>query len=121
MINKVVNPEPSFARSIYDGVIEGDFSDNSSTTKRIAQVGVGFIPILGQVADLRDTVAAARDLRNGKDGAWVNLGLALAGWVPFAGDVIKSSRKSYIKPSLGGVAKVIGSTWRDVNTLGTLN
>lgn len=77
--------------SVLDEVLEGDFHEGKSTwTGTILNVGVGVVPIVGQVADVRDTAAAAKDLVT--DPSWANagmLGLAAVGWVPFAGDAIK--------------------------------
>jgi hypothetical protein len=57
-------------------------------------VVVGVIPIVGQIADARDTVAAIRNVWNAPKtgGAWVGLGLAAVGWIPIAGDAIKGAR-----------------------------
>jgi len=47
------------------------------------------IPFVGQAADLRDTIAAFRQVQNGEKGAWVNLFAAGVGWVPGIGDAAK--------------------------------
>jgi len=52
-------------------------------------VVVGLIPFVGQAADLRDTIAAFRQVQNGEKGAWVNLFAAGVGWVPGIGDAAK--------------------------------
>ena len=80
---------PGFWESVGEGAIVGDFSDNESWTKTISQTIVGVIPIVGQVADARDTVAALKGVWDGKDGAWTNLALAGIGWVPLFGDAAK--------------------------------
>jgi hypothetical protein len=61
-----------------------------------ANIGIGAIPILGQVADARDTVAALKGVWDepGSWGSWGRLGLAAVGWVPVAGDAIKGAVKA---------------------------
>src|SRR5262245_10400797 len=85
--------EPGFWQSVKEGVWDGDFSDNDSWTKTIVQTLVGVAPIVGQVADARDTIKAAKDVWDGKDGAWVSLGLAGIGWIPALGDAIKGGTR----------------------------
>ena len=85
--------EPGFWQSVKEGAWDGDFSDNDSWTKTITQVLVGVVPYAGQVADARDTIKAAKDVWEGKDGAWVSLGLAGIGWVPLLGDAIKGGAR----------------------------
>lgn len=78
---------------IVDGAVKGDFSENSSATKTVSQIGVGLIPIAGQIADGRDTVAAVKHVIDGKEGAWRDLGLAILGWIPGLGDWAKGAGK----------------------------
>jgi hypothetical protein len=107
-----------FFQSLYDGIFKGDFSDNDSATKTAAQIGVGFIPIAGQIADARDTIASAKEIGEGKQGAWGNLGFSLVGWIPVAGDFLKSARKIGVRntvDAIGGAFRSIGSTWRVVS------
>jgi hypothetical protein len=82
--------EPGLLESLYDGVVEGGFSDNKSPVKIVSQIGVGFIPVVGQIADGRDTVAALHKVATGKPDAWSSLGLALLGWIPLGGDTLKA-------------------------------
>jgi hypothetical protein len=100
MTDKVAAQPPGFFRSVFDGAIGGDFSDNESTVKKVTQVGVGLVPVVGQIADARDTAAAIRDLSQGREGAWSNLGFVLAGWLPLAGDLVKSLRRKGVRDTL---------------------
>lgn len=75
--------------SFFEGAIVGDFSDNNSWSKTGGQVVVGVIPIVGQIADARDTIAAVRDIAQGKEGGWLSLGAAALGWIPLVGDGAK--------------------------------
>jgi hypothetical protein len=109
MSDKVQNEPTSFFKSIYDGAVEGDFSDNDSPVKVATQVGVGLIPVVGQIADARDTVKAVRDVHDKRDGAWANLGLALIGWLPIVGDLFKPIRRSGVSDALKGVDYAAGA------------
>lgn len=73
-----------------DGAVRGDYSDNDSWSRIGGQTLVGFIPVVGQIADARDTFAAAQGVWNGEDGAWGNLGLAAVAWIPGVGDAAKA-------------------------------
>ncbi|MCI4592634.1 DNA/RNA non-specific endonuclease [Sphingobium sp. BYY-5] len=77
--------------SFFEGLVKGDFSDNDSWSATAGQVIGGFIPVVGQIGDARDTVAAIGGVIEGKDGAWGNLGLAAIGWVPGLGDIAKGA------------------------------
>jgi len=86
-------PTPGFFESVYDGVVLGGFSDNDSPVKIVGQVGVGLIPVVGQIADGRDTIAALHKVAAGKPDGWSSLGFALLGWIPLGGDLFKSLRR----------------------------
>lgn len=89
------NGEEEAQSDLLGEVIEGDFHEGESTwTGTAANVAVGVVPIVGQVADVRDTAAAVKDVWN--DPSWgnvANLGLAAAGWVPLVGDAAKGAVK----------------------------
>jgi hypothetical protein len=76
--------------SFFEGLLGGDFSDNTSLSATGGQIAGGAIPIWGQIADFRDTVAALGQVINGEDGGWLNLGTALLGWIPVVGDGAKA-------------------------------
>jgi len=80
---------------LLDEVVQGEFYEGETTwTGTAANVGVGVVPVVGQIADARDTVAAAKDLWD--EPSWANagnLGLAAVGWVPLAGDLAKGALK----------------------------
>lgn len=111
---------PGFFRSVYDGAIIGDYSENPTVTKTVTQIGTGLIPVAGQLADLRDTSAAIRNVVNGKPGGWGDLGFAAAGWIPFAGDLLKSVRKIGFKRTVSTIGNAVGSPadiWRTITLL----
>jgi hypothetical protein len=68
--------------SFIAGAIAGDFAENDSYSAIAGQTVVGFVPIVGQIADVRDLAAAVRGVSQGRDGAWVNVGIAVVGFVP---------------------------------------
>ena len=88
---KITTPQP--IQEALQGAIYGDFNEKPSGTSLIAQIGTGMIPIVGQMADARDTAAALKEIKAGHPGAWSNLGLALTAWVPLVGDGLKASVK----------------------------
>ena len=83
----------------------GDFSDNDSLARVAGQVGVGFIPVVGTVADVRDIVAASQAVKNGEPGARVNLAIAVAAIVPGL-DVLKAGKAAGAVDDVGSA--VIG-------------
>ena len=60
-----------FSKGIARELIFGDFNKGESTWAGVGgNVLIGLIPVVGQLADLRDTVAALNDVNNNyKDGA----------------------------------------------------
>jgi hypothetical protein len=88
---QVPQPSEEGIGSFFEGLVKGDFSNNDSWSATAGQVIGGFIPVVGQIGDARDTVAAIGDVVQGKDGAWGNLGLAAIGWVPGIGDAAKGA------------------------------
>lgn len=73
---------PEWLKDLLDGVFLGDFSEDSSLLKLLAQIAVGFVPYAGQVADARDIIANLKNVIQGKELAWVGLGLAVLAIIP---------------------------------------
>ena len=73
---------PEWLKDLLDGVFLGDFSEDSSLLKLLAQIGVGFVPYAGQAADARDILANLKNVIEGKELAWVGLGLAVLAIIP---------------------------------------
>ncbi|MDE6434739.1 MAG: hypothetical protein K2L07_10995 [Lachnospiraceae bacterium] len=69
----------------------GDATDTSNLLGILLSVGIGFIPYVGQLADLRDVIANIVKLCT--DGAtsdeWIGLGFAVIGFIPGLGDFLK--------------------------------
>lgn len=77
--------------SFIEGAVLGDFGDNNSWSATGGQVAVGFIPVVGQIADARDTIASVGQVLRGEEGGWLNLGASVVGWVPGFGDAAKAA------------------------------
>ncbi len=86
-----------FDQSLINGIIFGDYSDDNSFTKIGAQTLIGLIPIVGQIADARDTIHAIYEVwvSGGSEGK-LNLVFNLVAWVPLAGDVVKGILKPVV-------------------------
>jgi RHS repeat-associated protein len=87
--------QKGFWSRLWRGAFYGDLEEDNGWTGVGSQVGVGLIPIVGQIADARDTWAAGRNLWN--DPSWATAGqLAMAGvaWIPGFGDAAKGVYKS---------------------------
>lgn len=76
--------------SFLEGAVMGDFGNNNSWSATAGQVGAGFVPVVAQIADARDTAAAIGQVIRGEDGGWLNLGAAAIGWIP-GGDIAKAA------------------------------
>ncbi len=90
--------------SFMEGAVAGDFSDNQSWSATAGQVAVGFIPIVGQIADARDTIASVKKVWNGEEGGWLSLGASIVGWVPGIGDAAKAAIRGTGKVADAGAA-----------------
>ena len=94
LLAEAVGPDPDdgFVAWLW-GTIKGDFEEDPEPSQIVATMGVGFIPVLGQLADLRDVIANVYLLS--KDGGWrngwrwVGLIVTVVGFVPGVGDVLK--------------------------------
>jgi hypothetical protein len=101
--NAMENPEQAlediedFAEDAVEGALLGDFAEDT-WGKVVGQIGVGLTPA-GVAADVRDFAAGLRDVAEGKDGAWLNLGLAGIGFIPLVGDAIKGGVRMARKAS----------------------
>jgi len=78
-----------FLGDVFEGALYGDYSDNDAAGATAGQVATGFVPIVGQLADVRDTKAAVEAAIAGEDGSAVGLVVAIIAWVPGLGDVVK--------------------------------
>lgn len=86
----------SYWGSAFEQALLGEFYEGDPTLAgTVGEIGIGFIPIVGQIADARDTAGAIKKLY--EDPSWGNvgnLGLNLVAWVPGVGDGIKGLGKA---------------------------
>ena len=88
-----------------EGVVAGDFSDNSSWSTFAGQVVGGLNPL----ADARDVAAGASNIWQGKAGGWFGFGSSLLGCIPVVGDtgkvVLKGGRKVATEVAQKGIER----------------
>ena len=78
-------------------VLKGDFDQGPTTLLgQVTAVGVGLIPVVGQVADVRDAVAAVKRVFESRKsgGAWAGLGMAAVAFLAGVGDALKAEYKA---------------------------
>jgi len=93
--NPLIYTDPT-GQSFWSNVAYGAFDTAETTWGGLAgQIGVGIIPVVGQIADARDTAAAVKRVWDAphNTGAWIELGAASIAWVPVAGDAAKGLMK----------------------------
>lgn len=78
--------------SFFEGAVLGEFGENDSWSAIAGTTVVGFIPIVGQIADVRDLVAAFKGVAEGREGGWLNVGIATIAFVPGL-DWLKSGKR----------------------------
>ena len=91
--------------SFFEGLLMGGLANNDSVSATIGGIVGGLIPGVGLVADIRDFGAAVGHVASGKEGAWLELGASVIGFVP-GGDIAKSVAKGITKGTTKGAAKV---------------
>lgn len=109
--------------SAFEGALMGNFSDNRSWSATGGQIAVGFVPIVGQIADARDTIASVGQVIRGEDGGWLNLGASIIGWVPGVGDAAKAAIRGGSNLADAGVdvTRTVARNADEVPTTGMVN
>ncbi|MBR6770708.1 MAG: hypothetical protein IKM28_05650 [Lachnospiraceae bacterium] len=81
----------------------GNFTEDSNFLGIVLSVAIGFIPVVGQIADVRDVIADIGKLIDDGPEAeeWVSLGISIIGIIPVVGDIAKNADKI-----VAGVAKL---------------
>ena len=112
--------EFGFLESLALGAAMGDFAGDTGLGGAAGQIGVGLIPIAGQIADARDTAANIANVWNNPSSgdAWIGLAMSGVAWVPGAGDAVKSVYKGGKQVAKKSV-KAAGSVMAPVRTLQT--
>lgn len=72
--------------------IAGDFSDESNLLGITLNVALGFVPVVGQICDVRDLIANIYNLIDDgpETSEWVALGFTVIGFIPGLGDLLKN-------------------------------
>lgn len=80
------------------GIIEGDFNEDPSAGQIIIGIIIGFIPIVGTIADIRDVCANLRQISKDKTNtlAWIALVATIIAFIPGAGDIVKGVFKAVL-------------------------
>ena len=91
----ITPPSPPPQDSWWEQALKGEFSVGDPTIGgALAQVAIGLIPVVGQIADIRDIIGASKKLID--DPTWSNAGnlaLNVAGLIPLIGDGVKQAAK----------------------------
>ena len=97
LITAIEEDKESFWESFW-GALQGEFNEDPSGASILIDMGLNFIPFVGQVLDARDILACLdkliRQKRTHEIMIWVTLVLTAIGCVPYAGDVIKAIIRS---------------------------
>ena len=100
LITAIEDDKESFWESFW-GALQGEFNEDPSGTSILIDMGLNFIPFVGQALDARDILACLdkiiRQKRTKEVMIWVTLVLTAIGCVPYAGDVIKAIGKAIVK------------------------
>jgi hypothetical protein len=87
--------------SVIWGAMQGEFNENPTGKQILADIGINFIPIVGQICDARDIAACLDKLINqgrvSEVMVWIALILTAIGCIPYAGDVVKGALKAIVK------------------------
>ena len=107
---KKIKSEKSFWNTLW-GALQGEYNENPTGMEILIDMGINFIPGVGQVCDARDITACLKklviDRRVNEVMIWVTLLLTAIGCVPVAGDVIKAGCKAIIKGADDAVLTVL--------------
>lgn len=81
------------------GVLIGDFNEDPTLSQTIVASIITAIPILDQIADVRDVIANLHGLSKDSDDTWkwVALAITLLGLIPIIGSLLKGVFKVLIK------------------------
>ncbi|MCM1237041.1 MAG: AHH domain-containing protein [Ruminococcus flavefaciens] len=103
-IEKILDDKDENKKGIWEtvwGALQGEFNENPSGSEILIDMGLNFIPFVGQACDARDIAACLKKLiverRANEIAIWVTLLLTAIGCVPYAGDVVKAGCKAILK------------------------
>ena len=99
-VTAIADDEESIWETVW-GALQGEFNEDPSGLSILIDMGLNFIPVVGQVLDARDIIACLdkliRQRRYEEIGIWIALILTAIGCIPYAGDVIKAIGKAILK------------------------
>lgn len=95
--NDAVPQVPQWLLDLLEVAVLGDFSDKMSLPGILAQILIGIIPGVGQIADIRDIIAGVANVLQGDEFAGLFLVLAIVAIIPGL-DAVKAAKA--LKPIL---------------------
>ena len=115
---EVKDGEGGIASQLLEGALAGDAKKHPTGWNTLGQVALGFVPIAGQIGDLRDLVFAIKRLHEGGwrgGGDWGNLVLVAIAFVPGVGDALKGGARllgGHVTRGLQKMRARGGEIWR---------
>ena len=92
LAQKAQEADPGIGAWIW-GVLQGDFNENPTATQTLVGGLITMIPVIDQIADVRDVIACLLMLADEEDDnnndAWISLVITLIGIIPVFGSAIK--------------------------------
>ena len=96
----LANQEKNLWETLW-GALQGEFNEDQTGKEILVDMGLNFIPGVGQLCDIRDIAACIKKLtvdnRVNEVMIWITLLLTAIGCIPYAGDVIKAGCKAVLK------------------------
>ena len=123
LIAEAVGPDPEdgFVEWLW-GMIKGDFDPDPEPSQIVATMGLGFVPVLGQLADLRDVIANVYLLSTNEGWKdtwrWIGLVVTLVAFVPGVGDVLKGCFRFAVRGLRGTMSRAATELAQAFATLG---
>lgn len=86
------------------GMLQGDFNEDQTTSQIVVGTVISMIPVIDQIADIRDVIANLMNIRKEPTDVWkwVLLVITLIGLIPTLGSVLKGVFKLVFKFAKGG-------------------
>lgn len=99
-IERLAADKKGFWETVW-GALQGEFNEDQTGSEILIDMGLNFIPGVGQVLDARDIAACLKklvlDKRANEVMIWVTLLLTAVGCIPGVGDVVKAGCKAILK------------------------
>ena len=97
-----------FVKNLWIGALYGDYAEDTGWGGAIGEIGVGFIPYVGQAAGARDIAANLPKIYDDpwNGGAWISTGGAVIGVIP-GGKIFTKGGKGIVRALTKGGGKAI--------------